>query len=250
VDPKDQPPIETIKIGDINATFTKQMKALGIIIQGNLSWEAQGDKSIKKGKMLISNLKVLRKYLTKDQFLKVASSNYFGTVFYASSVWLHSLKVIQLTKLNSLHYRLLRTAMRDFRMRLSKEELTTACKKATPMQWARYITGSRVVKIIRDKAPKNLYEILMKNYFEESRKPGLGMFFDTSKKLIGKQSLENRLFFMRTINEPWNEISPKLNDDQIRILMKKSFFPSEIYCAIDSVRFDMQSPLVGKHQTL
>jgi len=174
-------------------------------------------------KCSLAILEFFRKYLTKDQFLKVASSNYYGTVFYASTVWLQSLKVAQLTKLNSLHFRLLRTAMRDYAMKFTKTELTSECKRANPSQWARYITSSKVVKIIRDKQPKRLYENLMKNYFEEPRKPGAGLFFDTSKKLIGKQSIENRLMFMRTIQEPWNELNSNLNDHQIRILMKKHF---------------------------
>jgi len=82
---------------------------------------------------------------------------------------------------------------------------------------------------MRDQQPVQLHQILTANYFEENCYPGVGYFFDSSKTKIGRQSLPNRLLFMRTIKQPWNLQSNKLSDDKIRILMKKAFFPQYLY---------------------
>lgn len=68
-----------------------------------------------------------------------------------------------------------------------------------------YITASKVLKIGRGKTPPQLFETLRKTYFEESRSPGVGLFFDDTKNLSWK---ENCLLFMRS----WN--TKAKNDDE------------------------------------
>lgn len=218
-------PIKAIKIKGTECDLVSKMKALGILIQGNLSWDAQAEAAISKGKKLVSNFNVLRRYLNEEQFLKAASANYYGAVFYGASVWFDFTKSIYKSKLQSLHFRLLRTATKDFGFRLNHDQLTERCKRATPRQWCNFITASKVMKIIRDKQPATLHQMLQSTYFEESRKPGIGLFYDASLNLFGKQSLENRLLFMRSCKKEWNLITPKLSNDAIRIECKKTFFP-------------------------
>ena len=62
-------------------------------------------------------------------------------------------------------------------------------------------------------------------YFEEKRNPNIGMFFDKSKTLKGRQSIQNRLLFMRAVSYPWNNISDPISDDKLRIELKRTFFP-------------------------
>ncbi len=66
---------------------------------------------------------------------------------------------------------------------------------------------------------------LKQNYFEEQRNPGVGYFFYSSMNKKGKQSLQNRLLFMRSIENPWNNLEKQINDDTIRIELKKTFLP-------------------------
>jgi len=70
-----------------------------------------------------------------------------------------------------------------------KTELIQRCTRATPKEWIKYLTASRVVKIIRDEHPCYLYCKLVSNYYEEPRKPKSGMFFDRSWSKTGHQSL-------------------------------------------------------------
>jgi len=176
----------------------------------------------KKVKKIVSCFKHLRKYLTESQFLQAASANYYGSVFYACSIWYQNLKQKYKTKLNSFHFRMLRTAKLDFRMKLKRNELTELCKRATPEQWAKFVTSSRVIKIMRDKQPTELNQRLKDVYFEQKRQPGCGRFFDSARIKKGQQSIQNRLLFMRSIDYPWN-LKP-MSDDLIRIEMKRAYF--------------------------
>ncbi len=82
-------------------------------------------------------------------------------------------------------------------MKLKWTKLTELCQRATLEQWAKFITTLCVIKIMRDEQPVGLSERLRQNCFEENRKPGIGLFFDSSHIKKGKQALENRLLFMR-----------------------------------------------------
>jgi len=151
-------------------------------------------------------LKFLRKYLSETQFLSMVVNSFYSTIFYASTV------KSQLKSIDSLFYRLLRTACRarGYRNEISKTELVQRCKQATPKEWVKYLTTSSVVKIIRDCK-------LVSNYYEEPS----GTFFDRSWSKTGHQSLENLLDIFKGLQQPWNT---ELNNDKIRILLKKTFF--------------------------
>lgn len=219
------PLIDHVKIGQNLIKLSSKIKALGIYLDGMLTWDAQAEHAVAKSKKLVSTFRFLRKYLSEKQFLKAASANYYGSVFYASSVWFQASKQAFKTKLNSMHFRMLRTAKRDYKLVLKRHELTRICERATPDEWSKFITSSRVIKTLRDAQPTILYQKLLSTYFEERRKPKVGFFFDSSKSKKGRQSLQNRLLFMRSLNFPWKDLP--LSDDLIRIQMKRTFFS---YC--------------------
>jgi len=102
------------------------------------------------------------------------------------------------TKFTSAHFRLLRTAKRDYKIKSKRLELTTSCAQETQNMWANFITASKVIKIVRDCQPKDLYLPLMSTYFEGKRQPGCGFFYDRSQTKKGRKSLKNRLLFMKS----------------------------------------------------
>ncbi len=63
------------------------------------------------------------------------------------------------------------------------------------------------------------------NYFEERSNPHVGLFFDSSKTLKGRQSIQNILMFLRSVTYPWNNPSENLSDDRLRVILKRTFFP-------------------------
>jgi len=213
---------ENIVLNRKTIPYKKHIKTLGIIIQNDLTWTMQAEAAIKKGAKLLSNFKFLRKYLTESQFLKAVSAHFYGTIFYACSVWYDCIKVSLKNKLRSLHYRLLRIACRDYYYEHSRDYLAKRCQRANPDEWAFYCSANVVMKILRDKFPSRLHSLLRSSYFEEPRKGGLGKFFDRSKTRVGRQSIQNRLDHLRQINRPWN--GENLSNDLIRILLKDTFF--------------------------
>ena len=161
--------LDSLTVNNKGIHLTHKMKALGIYFQGDLSWDAQAEHTLLKSKKLLSAFRFLRKYLTEEQFLKAASANYYGSVFYSSIVWYQNLKQTHKNKLNSIHFRMLRTAKKDYKMKLKRDELTNTCKRATPDQWNKFITSSKVIKIIREQAPVELATKLQSTYFEEKK---------------------------------------------------------------------------------
>jgi len=211
--------IEDIELNNLKLKVADNIKALGIMISGNLNWDAHANLALEKGKKLMSSFSFLRKYLTRDQFLK---AHFYGAVFYATVVWFDRCKERFKTKFKSLHYRLLRTACKDYHFSKSKFELTKICNWANPIEWNKFATASKVVKIVRDQMPKPLFDLLDKTLYVEPRKPGFGKFFDSSKTKWGYQSIQNRMAMMGEVKDDWME--RHISDDAIRILMKNSFF--------------------------
>ncbi len=80
------------------------------------------------------------------------------------------------------------------------------------------------IKVIRDKTPEVLHAILRSTFYTERRNAGRGLFFDSSKMVVGRQSLQNRLLHIRQITTPWSEGGQKMTNDAIRQLLKRTFF--------------------------
>ncbi len=213
-----------IKIKDSNCYLSDTIKVLGVTFDSKLSWDKHLDKAINKGRNLISVFRHVRKYLTEKQFLKSVTCNFYSIVYYGASVWLSSCKSISKTKLHSLHFRLLRTACKDYKNKISRDDLTNRCMRATPLEWSRYTSTSIAIKTIRDHQPKMLHEILMRTYYEERRNAGKGLFYDSSRLKCGRQSIQNRLQHIKHIKEPWNEIGQKITNNSLRIMLKKTYF--------------------------
>jgi len=71
-----------------------------------------------------------------------------------------------------LHNSLLKTACKDYGLTKSKKELTKICKRATPDEWAKFATASKVSKIKKDEQAKHVFNLLQK-YFSLSKVSGV-----------------------------------------------------------------------------
>jgi len=154
-------------------------------------------------------------------FQNILKKSYIGfssVVFYALCVWFEQCKSRFKTRFRLSHFRLLRTACKDYGLTSSKAELTAICKRVTLEEWTKFATASKVTIIMRDEQPKQLFTLMQRILFVEHRRWGFGKFSYGFKMGKGHQALQNRL----EIIEPW--LDQELNDDKIRILMKKSFF--------------------------
>jgi len=206
-------------IFDINGTQVEskpQMKALGVTFQSDLKWDSHVETIINKVNPRLALLKKIRKNMTVEQFLTVASSQIFSIMYYASQVWLNKTLSAKLWgKLKSLHYRILRAATRDFKRKVSKLTLDKQCKRATPSMWSSYSTCSLAIKILRDRYPKRLEATLRSQLYHNARTPLKGKIYDSSRGKIGRHRLANRLDDLTDLewNRPWT-------DDGLRIFLK------------------------------
>ncbi len=203
-----------------NLKSIKQMKVLGITMDYSLSWSPHIATTLNKLARMTGALKFLRNCLTKQQFLTVITSQYYGICYYASQAWLgpHTRKM-DLRKLNSMNYKLLRIASRDWRNKAKKVELDKM-GRACPSVWAKYATASFTIKAIRDGVPTRLNNHINQTLNYERRFPKMLRFYDSSRKRVGKQALCNRLksiFDDIKVKLTWQE-----SNDTIRRMLKKS----------------------------
>jgi len=96
-------------------------------------------------------------------------------------------------------------------------------KEHNPDAWSSFCLSNIVLKTLCDKHPNRVHSLLRSSYFEELyRKGGLGIFFDKSKTIVGRQSFQYRLKHIRLINHHCSDAN--LWNDSIKILLKEIFF--------------------------
>jgi hypothetical protein len=141
----------------------------------------------------ISNrIKFIRQSLTQEQTLRVLT--YPITIPpYGSAIWMGAVTTSYEWKLlNRAHYRAFRIVTRDYRVELSRKDLDSICKRATPRQWSYYSVASTVISIVQNQGPSLLYDLLKTNC-TNNRRGGIASFFDMSRRKIGRQSLHNQV---------------------------------------------------------
>jgi len=215
---RNEPPIIELSNG---IKSVKEIKALGITLSHNLTWDNHVAKMITKTSKIIGGIRFLRRWIPMDAALKVVTAQYYGTCYYASPVWLNdNLNYQSWKKLSSQHYRAIRAAVRDHRRKLPRGLLDIISKRAPPRQWAKYVNASTAIKLINTSNTR-IADSLRSNMYINDRKPHMGTFIDKSKLKTGRQSLSNRLHCMKSLTFDW---IGDHSDDYIRRNLKKTFF--------------------------
>ena len=185
---------------------------------------------MRKSSMMMSGLRIIRSKLTEDQFLKVATAQYYRVINYACQVWsTPSLNGILKKKLDVAHYKLLRLTIQDYKKDYPREMLDLI-GRAKPTQWAGYAVSSLVVNVVASGRPIRLREKILKNEYVERRRPRMVLFYSSAKKRIGQQAIQNRLartmelvhFDWRYLEQDWRRTK---GNEYLRRNLKASFFP-------------------------
>jgi len=152
--------------------------------------------------------------------MKVITSQYFGKLYFAIAVWHSSLTVKLQNKLEILHYKALRVAIRDYE-RLYPREMLDLLGRQKPKVIDKYMTGSVYINCYLSGKPNRLLATIKENEYL-IRRTGQLRYFDSSKKRIGKQALCNRIDeVVKAFDTNWTKLN---NKDAIRIYLKKIFF--------------------------
>jgi len=207
-------PLE-IKIDGTTLQTKTTLKVLGIHMDHRLTWSYHIAQNINKMNRLTGALQYVRQRVTKGQFLTIMTSQYYSSCFYACQAWLgHHTRYQDLRKLNSLHYRLLRTAVNDWKCKIKRNELNTL-GRARPSLWSKYSCSNIVIKILRDRVPPRLHRHILSTMYHERRRQDAYKFYDASNRRIGRQAIANRL------KDTFDEINLPLtlmeSNDSIRI---------------------------------
>ncbi len=190
-----------------NAVLTSnQMRVLGITFDDRLSWKPHVDSTVKRTNRVMHGLKLIRRYVSKDQARVIVTAYYFSILYYGCEVWLHKHLSFHLKqKIRSCHYKALRLI---YGTTLSREELNVISQRATPDEWADYSIAKATARMVLSAQPKRLLCGVLMNAYSERRQQGRLFFYDDSQRKIGRQRLRNRLQSVsRMMKFKWLETS-------------------------------------------
>jgi len=211
---------QNFRIGGTSFDTGRDMKVLGVTFDSKLSWTPQVDNVLKKAKKLNSALKFMRSRLTIKQFLRVVTSQFYSVCLYGCAAWLNDTTNFKdIRRLNSIHYRVLRIAVQDYRRIMPRRELDQL-GRTRPTVWSKYQTASIAIKAITSGQPARLMQNMTRNSYVERRRRGRLKFYDGSRLRIGRQMIDNRLCFMNDLDYDW---LTGTSDDRLRIELKKHF---------------------------
>jgi len=94
-------------------------------------------------------------------------------------------------KLDSHHYRILRTIHNDRDCKIPRKDLDELSNRVNPSQGAQYITASTAITLVKNNDTPMGRKLKEKIYVND-RYPGKVKFINTTKTKIGEQELSNR----------------------------------------------------------
>jgi len=206
------------------AVETKEViKALGVQIDKSLSWTPHITSLKKRIMSIIGGVRMIRNKLSKQQTTKVVTAQVFSILYYACVVWLSpTLNRKNYQTIERLHFKALRLIMRDYRQRISRDQINVLTKRLPPDKWSCYSMASAYMNIFMSKEPAKLLSQVSRNTYHRARRKGLQFSYDASKTKIGKQATRNWIgTALQNIKEPWCD--RHLSKDAIRVLLKKAF---------------------------
>jgi len=211
-----------LKVGQDSVIPQKTIKVLGITFDQDLSWNTHATKIKQKAAMTMRKVKFLGKFVDYQGMKKIITTHLFGMIYYASVVWLSELTTVKfMNSLDSIHYKGLRVAAKDYYHVLSRQRLDDIFNRASPLRWMQYSTAKHALCMIslNQKGPPMSYALNQKLYIND-RNPKKISIHDTSRLKVGRNSFHNRLKCLKCINFDWKDITPHT----LRMNLKKTFF--------------------------
>jgi len=123
--------------------------------------------------------------------------------------------------LETLHYKAIRVACKDYKRQKSRNELDMIFSRAKPRQWMQYITTKMAIQLatMKPKKPPLAQKII--DNMSYNNRTNKTVIMDTSRIRVGRQAFQNRLNCMRKVNFDWRNGVEK---NKLRVELKKLFF--------------------------
>jgi len=191
---------------------SQNMKILGLNVDSCLGWEPYISKMLSKVRSMIFSLRYIRQHLSLTDTIKVIQAQIISRMTYGSSVWSFAINYKLKSKIRSVFYLIIRTALRDFNLKMNRSEML----KATSLESIDDILFKRtsmfIFNIINNLSPTNLTSVFLSKSYE--RHPDRISFFDTSKSRLGKKCITNVLKITQKIGILTGLAFPKMNSKQ------------------------------------
>jgi len=108
---------------------------------------------------------------------------------YGSPVWSFAINFKSKAKIKLVFYLIIRTALRDFNLRMNRSKMLRATKLESIDDILFKRTSMFIFNIINNLSPTYLMSVLLsKSYFNERHLDQIS-FFDTSRSLLGRQKM-------------------------------------------------------------
>ena len=134
----DTPQVE-IEVNNVLVKSKDHMNVLGVVFDSKLSWAKHVATQTNKANSALHAIKLIRKYFTQDEILKLLTSNFYSILFYNSEVWhIPTLKPELKQIILSTSARALKLSQRRPNYYESFIDIHKNCKRANPHQFILY----------------------------------------------------------------------------------------------------------------
>ena len=163
------------------------------VMVGPVQWTNQISQAINNSKRALHGIKLVKKYLTKNETKMLVTSNFYSVLFYNCELWLsQGLKVRNKQQILSASANALSILNNRSDLRVSFAQLHSLEKRATPMNFAKYRLSIQLHKIYNgNNDDENWNDMNVQQNFNSRNE-----FFhinDVFNVKVGKNILCNRL---------------------------------------------------------
>lgn len=129
----------TLTLGIEEIRSNKSMNVLGIVFDSKLTWSLQVSSAIMKATKALNAIKLIRRFFTTNEILKLLTSNFYSILYYNSEIWLIP-TITQINKklLLSASSNALKMAHNYRFPYMSFEALHRISNRATPTMFSHY----------------------------------------------------------------------------------------------------------------
>jgi hypothetical protein len=212
-----------IELNGVSIAVKRQMKVLGLIFDTKLTWYPQVMTAIEKANKIKQGLRLIGRYFTKEEMVKISTSLFYSRLYYGAKVWLHAgLSAVLKKKLWQTSSRMLRITQKDWNYEQSFMNLHKDAGRATPEMWSNYVQCCALFDVVVNGKPSVLLFKLMENHLVEQRFEGL-IFTRSNRLKIGMNCLSNRLMYVsRQLNFNWLMVAKATFKVRCKTLMIKN----------------------------
>ena len=171
----------------------KTINVLGVEFDGKLQWTNQITQAINKSKRALHGIRLIKKYLTKNEVKMLLTSNFYSILYYNCEIWLsRDLNVRNKQQLMAASANALKLLNNVTDLRTSYTSLHSLEKRATPMNFAKYRLAIQLYKIYNDLSSNEDW-IDMNFQQNFNARHDTFQIINTSNTKVGRNIICNRL---------------------------------------------------------